>query len=83
MLEYCGGTELASGYACSALCLPNAPSCFSSQSLGGSFVLLVDVEEEGEGDATEHGGEGSRRREAGEWEAPVSGEVAVRTPYLG
>mmetsp|Transcript_16830 Transcript_16830/g.41351 ORF Transcript_16830/g.41351 Transcript_16830/m.41351 type:complete len:293 (-) Transcript_16830:37-915(-) len=91
VLEYCGGTELASGYACSAVCLPNAPSCFSSQSLGGRFVLLVDEEEEeaegsgggrGGGGSGESGG-GRRWREAGECEAPVSGEVAVCTPYLG
>jgi len=79
----------SSGYACSAAVLPNAPSCFSSQALGGSFVLLV--EEEGsqkqggaeEGVEEDAAGRGRRWRETGEWEAPVSGEVAVRTPYLG
>ena len=84
VLEYCGGTELASGYACSAVSLPNAPSCFSSQSLGGSFVLLVEDNTD-DGDGGDGDGDGRRRRwrEAGEVEVNVSGEVAVRTPYLG
>ena len=30
----------------SAVVLPNAPSCFSSASLGGSFALLNDEGEE-------------------------------------
>lgn len=87
VLEYCGGTELASGYACSATCMPNAPSCFSSQALGGSFVLLVDEEQEPSAEGARVGTRDERVqhqwREAGECEAPVSGEVAVRTPYLG
>lgn len=67
VLEYCGGTELASGYALSAVVLPNAPSCFSSASLGGSFALLND-----EGEETND-----------EEDVNVIGEVAVRTPFIG
>ncbi len=40
VLEYCGGTEIGGGYVCSTLVQDNIPSTFSTQALGGSFVLL-------------------------------------------
>ena len=40
IVEYCGGTEIGGGYLASTLLQENKPSQFSSQTLGGEFVLL-------------------------------------------
>ena len=40
VIEYCGGTEIGGGYITSTVVQPNYPSTFSSQALGGAFVLL-------------------------------------------
>ena len=40
IIEYCGGTEIGGGYVCSTLVQDNIPATFSTQALGGSFVLL-------------------------------------------
>ncbi|MDZ7613992.1 MAG: hypothetical protein U5K51_10080 [Flavobacteriaceae bacterium] len=40
VIEYCGGTEIGGGYVSSTMVQPNIPSTFSSQTLGGEFVLL-------------------------------------------
>jgi acetyl-CoA synthetase len=40
IIEYCGGTEIGGGYIASTLVQKNIPSQFSSQTLGGEFVLL-------------------------------------------
>jgi acetyl-CoA synthetase len=40
IIEYCGGTEIGGGYVTSTLVQPNIVSTFSSQALGGEFVLL-------------------------------------------
>ncbi len=40
VIEYCGGTEIGGGYLASTLLQENIPSTFSSQTLGGAFVLL-------------------------------------------
>ena len=40
IVEYCGGTEIGGGYVASTLLQENKPSQFSSQTLGGEFVLL-------------------------------------------
>jgi len=40
VIEYCGGTEIGGGYVTSTLLQDNYPSTFSSQALGGAFVLL-------------------------------------------
>jgi len=40
VIEYCGGTEIGGGYATSTVVQTNIPSTFSSQALGGEFVLL-------------------------------------------
>jgi len=40
VIEYCGGTEIGGGYATSTVVQTNIPSMFSSQALGGEFVLL-------------------------------------------
>ena len=42
VIEYCGGTEIGGGYVTSTLVQPNIASLFSSQALGGEFVLLDD-----------------------------------------
>lgn len=42
IIEYCGGTEIGGGYVASTLVQENIPSQFSSQTLGGEFVLLDD-----------------------------------------
>ena len=44
VIEYCGGTEVGGGYVTSTVVQPNIPSTFSSQALGGEFVL---IDEEG------------------------------------
>lgn len=40
VIEYCGGTEIGGGYIASTLLEENMPSQFSSQTMGGAFVLL-------------------------------------------
>ena len=42
VIEYCGGTEIGGGYVTSTLVQPNIASTFSTQALGGEFVLLDD-----------------------------------------
>ena len=46
VIEYCGGTEIGGGYVTSTVVQENIPSTFSSQALGGEFVLLNDENEE-------------------------------------
>lgn len=46
IIEYCGGTEIGGGYIASTLVQENIPSQFSSQTLGGEFVLLDENGEE-------------------------------------
>ena len=45
VIEYCGGTEIGGGYVTSTVVQPNIVSTFSTQALGGEFVLL---DEEGQ-----------------------------------
>ncbi|MFD1293109.1 AMP-binding protein [Lutibacter holmesii] len=40
VIEYCGGTEIGGGYVTSTIVQPNCASTFSTQALGGEFVLL-------------------------------------------
>lgn len=40
VIEYCGGTEIGGGYVTSTVVQPNIASTFSSQTLGGEFILL-------------------------------------------
>jgi len=40
IIEYCGGTEIGGGYVVSTVVQENIPSTFSTQTLGGEFVLL-------------------------------------------
>lgn len=40
VIEYCGGTEIGGGYVTSTMVQPNIASAFSTQALGGEFVLL-------------------------------------------
>ncbi len=40
VIEYCGGTEIGGGYVTSTIVQPNIASAFSTQALGGEFVLL-------------------------------------------
>jgi len=40
VIEYCGGTEIGGGYVTSTVVQSNIPSTFSTQALGGEFVLL-------------------------------------------
>jgi acetyl-CoA synthetase len=40
VIEYCGGTEIGGGYVTSTVVQPNIASTFSSQALGGAFILL-------------------------------------------
>lgn len=42
VIEYCGGTEIGGGYITSTVVQNNIPSTFSSQALGGEFILLND-----------------------------------------
>lgn len=46
IIEYCGGTEIGGGYVTSTLVQPNIPSTFSTQALGGEFVLLGEDNKE-------------------------------------
>lgn len=45
VIEYCGGTEIGGGYVTSTVVQPNIASTFSTQALGGEFVLLNDNNE--------------------------------------
>jgi len=45
VIEYCGGTEIGGGYVTSTVVQPNIASVFSTQALGGEFVLLNDSNE--------------------------------------
>ena len=40
IIEYCGGTEIGGGYVTSSMVQENIPSTFSTQALGGEFVLI-------------------------------------------
>jgi len=40
VIEYCGGTEIGAGYVSSTVVQPNIASTFSTQTLGGEFILL-------------------------------------------
>ena len=40
VIEYCGGTEIGGGYVTSTMVQSNIASTFSTQALGGEFVLL-------------------------------------------
>lgn len=42
IIEYCGGTEIGGGYVTSTVVQANMVSTFSSQALGGEFILLDD-----------------------------------------
>ncbi len=44
VIEYCGGTEIGGGYVTSTLVQPNIASVFSTQALGGEFILLDEDE---------------------------------------
>ncbi|MFK7819679.1 MAG: AMP-binding protein [Planctomycetaceae bacterium] len=50
VIEYCGGTEIGGGYACSTVVQPNAAGCFSTAALGSEFVVLDE-----NGDETDEG----------------------------
>ena len=43
IIEYCGGTEIGGGYVTSTVVQPNMASTFSTQALGGEFVLLNEA----------------------------------------
>ena len=45
VIEYCGGTEIGGGYVTSTMVQPNIASTFSTQALGGEFVLLDENHE--------------------------------------
>lgn len=45
VIEYCGGTEIGGGYVTSTVVQPNIASTFSTQALGGEFLLLDENNE--------------------------------------
>ena len=45
VIEYCGGTEIGGGYVTSTMVQSNIASTFSTQALGGEFILLNDNNE--------------------------------------
>lgn len=45
VIEYCGGTEIGGGYVTGTVVQPNIASAFSTQALGGEFVLFNDNNE--------------------------------------
>lgn len=51
IIEYCGGTEVGGGYIASTMVQKNIASCFSTQALGGEFLLLdEDYKESAKGE---------------------------------
>lgn len=45
IIEYCGGTEIGGGYVTSTVVQTNIASTFSTQALGGEFILLNENNE--------------------------------------
>ncbi len=45
VIEYCGGTEIGGGYVTGTMVQPNIASTFSTQALGGEFVLLDEKQQ--------------------------------------
>ena len=45
VIEYCGGTEIGGGYVTSTVVQTNIASTFSTQALGGEFILLNENNE--------------------------------------
>ncbi len=43
VIEYCGGTEIGGAYVTSAVVQPNIAGTFSTQALGGEFILLDEA----------------------------------------
>ncbi|WIA40402.1 hypothetical protein OEZ86_013761 [Tetradesmus obliquus] len=68
VIEYCGGTEIGGGFLAGCLLQPQAPSTFSTPTLGASLVLLSE--------------EGSQHHHSSS-AAAVTGELALVPPMLG
>ena len=89
VLELCGGTELAGGYAAGNLVSPWAPSTFAGPALGADFVLLAGEGEAGEGGQGGGPGKPGSRPPAASHSRhapgapPAAGEVALIPPALG
>ncbi|KAK9811852.1 hypothetical protein WJX72_011194 [[Myrmecia] bisecta] len=67
VIEYCGGTEIGGGFLSGTLLQPQAPSHFSTATLGSQLVIL---------------GEEGRQSPHGSSEA-LTGELALVPPLLG
>jgi acyl-coenzyme A synthetase/AMP-(fatty) acid ligase len=71
VVEYCGGTEIGGGFLAGGPLQPQAPSTFSTPTVGAAPVLLVQ-RGSGRGDSCIDDGVG-----------PATGELALRVPMLG
>ncbi|KAL4458600.1 hypothetical protein ABPG75_013465 [Micractinium tetrahymenae] len=71
VIEYCGGTELGGGYFSGSLLQPQAPSTFSTPTIGHRPVILVQRPDGGQ-EQSPHGDP-----------AVVTGELALAAPALG
>ena len=81
VLELCGGTELAGGYAAGDLLSPWVPSTFAGPALGSDFVLLLDGGGGGGGRPPPPPPPPQSRHAPGA--GPAVGEVALIPPALG
>lgn len=80
VIEYCGGTEIGGGFLGGTLVQPQAPSHFSTPTIGCRLALLDD--QEVQWDSLQESGGGQQPESRGYGKA-VSGELALVPPLLG
>ncbi|KAL0031137.1 hypothetical protein WJX77_005362 [Trebouxia sp. C0004] len=80
VIEYCGGTEIGGGFLGGTLVQPQAPSHFSTPTIGCRLALLDD--QEVLYDSLQETGGGQQLESRGNGKA-VSGELALVPPLLG
>ncbi|DBA69755.1 TPA: hypothetical protein ACH3X2_012479 [Trebouxia sp. C0005] len=80
VIEYCGGTEIGGGFLGGTLVQPQAPSHFSTPTIGCRLALLDD--QEVLYDSLQETGGGQQIASRGRVKA-VSGELALVPPLLG
>ena len=82
MIEYCGGTEIGGAFLSGSLALPQAPSVFTTPTLGASIVLI-----EADGTLSPHLNGTSPLVVGSAVRAPLpkpcAGELALVPPLLG
>eukprot|EP00887_Chlorella_sp_A99_P006425 scaffold3.g6425.t1 len=89
VIEYCGGTEIGGGFLSGSPLQPQAPSMFSTPTVGARPVILSGGDErsgDGDGGGTDGdggGGGGGQALSPHGDPAAVTGELAIGAPMLG